>query len=287
MRQFNLYSTHNSLFQNQQTEIVRIIKDSVATELIYLLGSSLYQRRTETIFSQKSPASHYMGDYFLLVVIKDTEGRRMSEWEDILEQRCAHIMRTTILVTELSPFIEKYNNGNIFATSAHSAGTVFFDAGNVVLPDMKEVIIKAPRDGQMEYRKTVHRAKEFLAGADLYIAREESEMASFMIHQSFEQSLKTLVLIGSGFVVDTHSIDRLLRYAGLVTYRLLEVFPVDHADSRKLLETLQKAYVGARYAYDFSPPMPAVQKLRTKAQLALDILVEAGNSGLLDEPDDE
>jgi HEPN domain-containing protein len=287
MRPFNLFSTHNSLFQNPQTEIVRIIKNSVATELIYLLGSSLYQRRTETIFNCTSPASHYMGDYFLLVIIKDGEGRRMSEWEDILEQRCAHIARVTIIVMELLPFVEKYKEGNIFATSAHSAGAVFYDAGNVELPDLNDIKVKAPRDGQKEYKKTVHRAKEFLAGAELYLAREEGELATFMIHQCFEQSLKTLVLIGSGFVVDTHSIDRLLRYAGLVTYRLLEVFPVDQADSKKLLETLQKSYVGARYAYDFSPPMLYVLKLKEKAQLVLDILIDAGKSGLLDVPEQE
>ncbi|MGN7824876.1 HEPN domain-containing protein [Chitinophaga sp. 22536] len=285
MRPFNLYTTHNSLFQNIQPELVRIITGSVSAELIYLLGSSLYQRRTETIFNSKSPASHYTGDYFLLVVIRDAEGRRMGEWEDILEQRCGHIARTTIIVTELSPFVEKYSDGNIFATSVHSAGTVFYDAGNVVLPELNEINMKVPRDGQKEYKKTVHRVKEFLAGADLYIAREESEMASFMIHQAFEQCLKTLVLIGSGFVVDTHNIDRLLRYAGLVTCRMLDLFPVDQADNRKLLETLQKAYIGARYAYDFTPPFTSVVKLREKAQLALSILIDAGTSGLLEAPE--
>jgi len=205
----------------------------------------------------------------------------MGEWEDIMEQRCGHIARTTIIVTELSPFVEKYNEGNIFATSAHSAGTVFYDAGNVVLPTLSEIKMKVPRDGQKEYKKTVHRVKEFLAGADLYIAREDGELASFMIHQAFEQTLKTLVLLGSGFVVDTHNTDRLLRYAGLVTCRMLDLFPVDQADTRKLLETLQKAYIGARYAYDFSPPFPCVVKLREKAHLALNILIEAGGSLLL------
>lgn len=282
MRAFNLFSTHNTLFQNLQNEIVRTIREAVPTELIYLLGSSLYQRRTETIFNCTSPACNYMGDYFLLVIIKNSHGRPMSEWEDILEQKCAPAMRTTIIVMEEERFAEKYKEGNVFATSAQKAGAIMYDAGGVTLPDLSEIKVKQPREWKKEYEKTVHRATEFLAGADLYIAREESEIAAFMIHQCVEQSLKTLILIGSGFVVDTHSVDRLLRYGGLVTYRLLDVFHPDQVDSKKLLEILQKSYVGARYAYDFSPQMFHVVKLKEKAALVLDILVDAGKSGLLD-----
>lgn len=282
MRTFNLFNSHSSLFQNAQPEIVRIIREAVPAEMIYLLGASLYQRRTETIFNCTSPASNYMGDYFLLVIVPDLEGRPMSEWEDILEQKCAPVMRTTIIVMQKGRFTEKYKEGNIFATSAQKAGAVLYDAGSIELPDLNEIEVKQPREWQKEYEKTLHRATEFLAGADLYIARDEAELAAFMIHQCFEQSLKTLILIGSGFVVDTHSIDRLLRYAGLVTYKLLEVFPADQVDRKKQLELLQKSYVGARYAYDFSPAMLNVLKLREKAKLVLDILLDAGKSGLLD-----
>ncbi|MBS0027082.1 HEPN domain-containing protein [Chitinophaga hostae] len=276
MRPFNLFSNQNSSLQSVQDVVVGVIRESVPTELIYILGSSHYQRRTETIFSSVSPAAHYFGDFFLLVVIKDGESRRMSEWEDILEQRCYQFARITIIAMEAASFIEKYNDGNIFVTSVHRSGIIFYDAGNIQLPEVTTIGIKQSRDGKREYTKTVHRVKEFLAGADLYIAREEGELATFMIHQCFEQSLKTIVLIGSGFVVDTHSIDRLLRYAGLVTYRLLEVFPPEQG--RKLLEVLQKAYVGARYTYDFAPAFPHVLKLREKAQLVFNILVDTGKT---------
>lgn len=101
---------------------------------------------------------------------------------------------------------------------------------------------------------------EFLAGAELYRLRKQYALAAFLLHQAAEQCLEALVKTGTGFSTHTHSIDRLMRYAALVSYRVADLFPQQTEKDKHLFRLLQKAYIDGRYA-DYSIGEPELDCL--------------------------
>lgn len=96
-------------------------------------------------------------------------------------------------------------------------------------------------------REGLEKAREFLTGSELYRLRKQYAMAAFMLHQSAEQALHTLLKAGTGYHAHTHSIERLLLYASLVSYQLLDLFPRQTERDKRLFTLLQKAYIDTRY----------------------------------------
>jgi HEPN domain-containing protein len=76
-------------------------------------------------------------------------------------------------------------------------------------------------------------------------------MAAFMLHQSAEQALRTLLTTGTGYQANTHNLNRLIRYASLVSHQLPDIFPQKNDREKRLFNLLQRAYVDARYKEDY------------------------------------
>ena len=97
-----------------------------------------------------------------------------------------------------------------------------------------------------------------------------------MLHQSAEQALRTLLKIGTGYHVNTHNIDRLIRYAGLVSYQLPDILPQKTEQQKRLFGLLQRAYVDARYKEDYKISTDDLLYLMEKVQQIHDILSAIG-----------
>ncbi|ASZ13727.1 HEPN domain-containing protein [Chitinophaga pendula] len=274
MPSLNILDNHFDLVQSVKKEIVAIIKESVTPERIYLIGASLYNKQTESIFDNLSASPVYLADYYLLVVVKDGLGRRMSDWEDMLEARCASICQVTIIVVVLAKFLRMYSEGNLLVTLAHQANEIFYDSGNIHLHDLNTENKHPLPVLQKDISKSVHRAKEFLAAADMYISRKEPELATLMIHQCLEQIFRVLILRGFGIANETHNIDKMFRCVVLLDHQWSSIFPIGEGDSKKLLGYLQHSYYGARYRHKFNLTIEIATKLKGKAQLALDLLLK-------------
>ena len=100
-------------------------------------------------------------------------------------------------------------------------------------------------------REGLEKAGEFLAGSELYRLRKQYAMAAFMLHQSAEQALRTLIKAGTGYSATTHSLERLLCYAGLVSSQLSDLFAQRSEEEKRLFQLLQKAYIDSRYREDY------------------------------------
>ncbi|WP_290794155.1 HEPN domain-containing protein [Flavihumibacter sp. UBA7668] len=131
------------------------------------------------------------------------------------------IMPVTTLVLQTSTFVEWLQRGLPFAMVTWQQAPVLYDAGSIG----REVIWEPneknnSNESTKQWEEGLTKAKEFLAGSELYRIRKQHKMAAFMLHQSAEQALRTLLKVGTGYHANTHSIDRLLRYGSLVSYQL-------------------------------------------------------------------
>jgi len=103
---------------------------------------------------------------------------------------------------------------------------VFYDAGNIDREDIRESKeIVNDKETTKQWEEGLTKAKEFLASSELYRIRKQHKMAAFMLHQSAEQALQTLLKVGTGYHANIHSIHRLSRDGSLVSYQLSQLFP--------------------------------------------------------------
>jgi HEPN domain-containing protein len=94
-------------------------------------------------------------------------------------------------------------------------------------------------------------SQSFYAGAEFYRCANQKNLAVFMLHQSAEHALKTILRVHMRYVLEIHLIDYLLRSAALYSLQLRDVFKPSDPSDQKLLRILDNAYLDARYSYDF------------------------------------
>jgi len=245
-----MYYLLTESFKEHHKELVKIILKAVPTDKIYLLGSTLMTRRTETIFMMDAPSCRYVGHYYILVLVKDKTNCRTTQ--DVIENKCKNSIPTTAIVLYTNQFNEWLNEGKQFAITVNRLAVELSLAGEEIIP------IKTPEPKlQNENIESIldegmNMVTEFLVGAELYFAREQNKMCAFMLHQAAEHALHTILKIKAGLYLNTHNIDKLLRYCSMVSYKIPEIFAMDKERNERLIHMLNNAYIHARYKEDYS-----------------------------------
>jgi uncharacterized protein len=252
LKPFTIYQQICNLYPGQQERLVELILSVIKPDRVFLLGASLYRRRSESVFCTCAPSSRQVSDYFLLVLISKVMDNNISEIQDKIEQRCNTFLASTILVLPTERFIAWLKTSHRFAWTVHKTSVLLFDKGDIIFPEPGEL---NPENENKTNGKCLTQVlcniREFLVGVDLFRVRGQNRMASFMLHQAIEQGLHAILKIGTGYHCCTHNIDRLLRYGSLVSYRLPDVFPRKTDKDKHLFSLLQKAYINTRYKEDY------------------------------------
>lgn len=252
MRPFAIYHFSGNPLSGQQEKLVSLILEVIKPDMIYLLGASLYRRRSESIFCPEAPSSQYYSDCFFLILINNGSGKALYEWQDKIEQHCSSFLPVTTIVLETTTFDDWLQCGHLFARTVYSTSICLYNQDDISLSVPGDYDADAEqRTIQKNYTGGLNKSLEFLAGADLYRIREQNKMAAFMLHQSAEQALRTLLKIGTGFHSCTHNLERLLRYGSMVSYQLPDVFPRKTENEKRLFGLLQKAYLDTRYKENY------------------------------------
>jgi HEPN domain-containing protein len=247
MKPFALYHTFKDHFVNGEQKLRQLLLEIVHPDAIFLLGATLDRRRTESIFSTSSPTAQHISGYFLLVLIPETMNKELYEWQDQIEQHLKTFTTVTVIVIETITFQQWLNNCHLFAVTVAETSAPLFKNDNIQLSLPCKVDVDQVKM-QRCFTEGITKAKSFLAGAELYLVRKEYKLAAFMLHQTTEQALTALIKIGMGYHTHTHNIDRLLRYASMVSYQIQEIFPRTTDHEKQLFKVLQNAYSDARYS---------------------------------------
>jgi HEPN domain-containing protein len=92
-----------------------------------------------------------------------------------------------------------------------------------------------------------HRACWFLKGAGYFIDNREHALGGFLLHQSAEQCLRTLVLVVRGEEVKTHCLKELKQHLKKYAVSSHELFGEGGEREQHLWERLERAYSCSRY----------------------------------------
>ncbi|HVY73549.1 MAG TPA: HEPN domain-containing protein [Puia sp.] len=276
MRPFTIYHLFRDSFATLQQTLIDLVLKVAKPDLIFLLGATLGRRRSESIFCQESPTASHISDCFFLILMPELAGKEPYEWQDKIENSCRAVLPVTTLVLENFRFEEWLKEGHPFATSVQRSAMAIFDSGNFKIP----IADAAPEEQvlnplQKHEVDGLARAKEFLAGSEFFRIRKQYGLSAFMLHQSAEQSLRTLVKLGTGYRSHTHNIDRLIRYAGLAFYQLPDIFPKKTEEGKRIFNLLQSAYIAPRYNETYKISTDDLLRLTKKVQWIHDILANA------------
>ncbi len=248
MKPFPLYHLYPEAFAALQQPLVEIIVKAAQPDRIFLLGASVSHRRSESIFQPSAPTARHLSHCFVLIMLEDLAGRELHEWQDKIETHCRALLPVTTMVLHRARFEEWLTEGHPFAATVQQQAVVLYDSGTAPLPEAAPAPPGAAgQRGEKQWRAGLEKAEEFLTGSELYRLRKQYTLAAFMLHQSAEQALRILLDRGTGYYANTHSIERLLLYASLVSYQLPDLFPRHTERDKRLFTLLQKAYIDTRY----------------------------------------
>ncbi len=279
MKPFTIYHLCRDSFSFLQQPLIDIILKAARPDMIFLLGASLYRRRSESIFNESAPTSQHISDCFLLVLIQDLSNKELHEWQDKIENNCKALMPVSVIVLQTATFEEWLKAGHRFACTVLQSATPIYDSGNIswtISNDIPNIV--TDKEEERQFTGGLTKAKEFLVGSELFRVRKQHAMSAFMLHQSAEQALRTLLKIGTGYHANTHSIERLIRYASLISYQLPDIFPQKNDQEKRLFDLLQKAYIDTRYKEEYKISNDDLLCLTEKVRHIHEILSGVGKS---------
>jgi uncharacterized protein len=222
-------------------------------QMLYLLGITTKSERTESLFSLSAVSCTSTARYFLLVLTRKSEEESFNSLQDRIENKLQHFISSTAIVLDIDRFNEWLSQGNAFAIKVKERAWVLYQEEDVLATPagmLNEETLK--RENEALFIQGMIKANGFLAGAELYKIRKEYRLSAFMLHQCTEQCLLAMLMINTGLRVNTHSIDKLIRYCSLFCYELPDVFKKNNEKEKKLYSLLNRAYIDTRYKQDYS-----------------------------------
>lgn len=239
-------------YKLQHEILAEEILSVVACEKIFLLATTITSSHVANLFLPRSVTARRISHYHVLIVVPRADKSPNMEVQDKIEGRLQRTIPTTAIVLDTEQFNHWIKQRHPFAIQIENGGSLLYG--------QKETVIENVQTANSEKQQIKiesllaqgrNKAQEFLAGADLFRIREQNRMAAFMLHQSLEQILRSLLLVLTGLEITTHSLDKLLRYCSMFYYRFSEIFKSNDGKSEKLFQLLQKAYINARYKDDY------------------------------------
>lgn len=139
-------------------------------------------------------------------------------------------------------------------------GKELYPQGGIVLYELDDEPLAEPKLLTAEERLNVareHCRERFEAGTEFFVlschARNSgfTKRAAFLLHQAIEQAYSCVLLTLTNYGPASHNIKFLRSLAEEQDLRLVDAFPRDHHRQRAWFNTINEAYVKARYSKHF------------------------------------
>ncbi|MBX5056884.1 HEPN domain-containing protein [Rhizobium lentis] len=240
---------------------------------IILFGSYAKGSWVDEPFTMKG----YRSDFDLLIIVNN---RKLCEFAEYWHKAADRLIHEKAIETPVSFIVHsrrEVNNylkeGQYFFSDIRREGIVLYELDNEPLAESKPLspadLFKLA-DGHFDQR--FRAATRFLQMATLAIERDFAENAAFELHQSIEQAYSCVLLTLTNYGPPSHNIKFLRSLAEEQVRRLAEAFPRDQHRERAWFNTLNEAYVKARYSKHFEISEEALGWLAQQTALLLDLV---------------
>lgn len=246
---FSYFFRENKLEQEILAEEILSVGEC---EKIFLLASTITSQHVTNVFTNRPTTTKRISHYHVLIVVPRVGKSPNMEMQDKIEGKLQHSTPITALVLDTEQFNNWIKGQHPFATTLGKGKSLLYAQKEIETEKFER---PCDKEQQVKFESIFaqgrNKAQEFLAGSDLFRIKEQNKMSAFMLHQSLEQTLRSLLLVMTGLEITTHNLDKLLRYCSMFYFRLHEIFKSHDGKSERSFQLLQKAYIDARYKEDF------------------------------------
>jgi uncharacterized protein len=246
---------------------------------IVLFGSYAKGGWVDEPFTMKG----YRSDFDLLIIVNN---RKLCDFAEYWYKAADRLIHDKAIATPVSFIVHSrrevntyLKEGQYFFSDIRKEGIVLYELDDEPLPEPKlltsEDRLRVAR-GHFEQRYA--EAVAVSEGARFYSSKAErlgdawSNWAAFSLHQALEQAYSCVLLTLTNYAPPAHNIKFLRSLAEEQDRRLADAFPRDQHRERAWFNTLNEAYVKARYSKHFEISEEALVWLADQTALLLDLV---------------
>lgn len=262
----------------QLVDLIRThIKD---VGMVILFGS--YAKNKYVDYDQRiefGTPTYYMSDYDLLVLTRKEIGAiQYSLYAKIKDRFFENKNRPFHTHPQFINYgIDEFNHAltkaHYFETEIKRDGILLYDSGQYKLARRRKLDFAEIRERAQKYfDDKFGRALSFLIDVGHAANRGDYKQASFYLHQSAENLLRTVSLVHILYSPKNHDLDELLRSCKAYTIELCRAFPRNTPEEERLFDLLQRSYIESRYNPDFEITKTDIEALVPKVERLRDIV---------------
>lgn len=201
-----------------------------------------------------------ISDWDLLIIVNDDRlTDYMAYWSNLgkrlrLEFERIHRLVSPVqfIVHSLAEVNDALSHGRYFFIDIARDGITLYESDTTEFAEPKPKTAKEALAAAREYYDIWYPAAlEFYDDYESNVARGRLKKAAFELHQSVERLYQAVLLVCTFYTPYVHDLVKLRGQAELIDPRLREVWPRKWPEDVDAFETLQQAYVKARYLKDF------------------------------------
>jgi predicted nucleotidyltransferase len=219
---------------------------------IILFGS--YARGT--FVDEPDTMKGYRSDFDLLVIVNN---RKLTDHATYWYKAADRIIRdsfietpTQFIVHSLREVNTELKKGHYFFSDIRKEGIVLYELDDEPLAEPKLMMAEERLEVAREHFNNRYAFGAYNAKLAMQaVTDRQSKHAAFLIHQTLEQAYACVLLTLTNYGPPSHNVKFLRALAEEQDLRLVEAFPRDHHHQRAWFNTVNEAYVKARYSKHF------------------------------------
>ncbi len=268
--------------ENKRRDLQRIVEIARAEvkglAMVILYGS--YARGTYVDYDTRiefGRRTWFMSDYDILLVVRKKvdpafEFATADHIDTLFSRGRDEDFDTPLqaIVMNIGDFNKNIGLGRPFHTDIKREGIMLWDSGEFKLARRRKLNYNDIKTLAQEYVEVnFNRALSFLRSAKHDYDDKEYIIGSFHLHQTCEHLFHTIMLVHTLYTPKLHDLKKLINKAWVLTPEILQAFPRDTKEEKRLFDLLKDAYVQARYnpgfvvtQADLDTLVPRVERLR-------------------------
>ena len=262
-------------------QLAELIRENVKqVEMIILFGS--YAKNKYVDYDQRvefGTPTYYMSDYDIVILTRKPIGAiESSLYEKIKDKFFENKNRPFHTHPQFVNYgIDEFNyalsKAHYFETEIKRDGVILYDSGAYKLARRRKLDYTEIRERAQKYfDDKFGRANDFLDGVKFYSDTNRYLMASFHLHQSAENFLRTIPMVFILYGHKSHNLSELMNATKKYAPEIFKALPRDTPEEKRLFDLLQRAYIESRYNPDFEITKEDIDALIPKVERLRDIV---------------
>ena len=198
----------------------------------------------------------YRSDYDLLIIVND---RRLTDFASYWYKAADRLLHDKGVTTQVGFIVHSrrevntaLREGQYFFSDIRREGIVLYELDNEPLTEPRPVNpAEEYRLAKEHFYNRFHHAEVFVKTFRFCLSENDFDEAAFLLHQAIEQAYSALLLTLTNYGPPSHSLNFLRTLAEGRDRRLAEAWPRDQQRYRAWFNTINEAYVKARYSKHF------------------------------------